>query len=184
MTGIYFVNTGIVKVHKKWGREKELIVRIARNTDIVGHRGLGKDIVYPVSATALVPSTVCYIDLDFFRASLKTNYDFIYWLMLFYADELKTSERKMNNLAHMPVKGRIALALLDLKENFGLGEDGFLALTLSRQDLASYAGTTYETVFRILNEFALEKAVKLAGKSIGITNAEKLLHYTTGADGD
>ena len=111
VTGVYFVYDGAVKVHKKWG-EKELIVRFAKKGDIVGHRGLGNDIYYPVSATAIEPSVVCFIDIDFFMASLKVNQEFLFQLMMFFAEELKVSERKMRNLAHMPVKGRVAQALL------------------------------------------------------------------------
>src|SRR5436190_21972765 len=66
VTGIYFIYSGTVKVHKHWGKEKELIVRFAKKGDIVGHRGLGKDDFYPVSATTLEPTTVCFIELDFF----------------------------------------------------------------------------------------------------------------------
>ena len=117
--GIYFVFSGTVKVHTKWGKEKELIIRFAKNGDIIGHRGLGDEIIYPVSGTALEAVTVCFISLDFFMSSLKVNYDFMYQLMLFFAAELKQSERKMRNLAHMPVKGRIAQALLLLKNKFG-----------------------------------------------------------------
>src|SRR3954470_15989601 len=51
--GIYFVYEGTFKVHKKWDEEKELIVRFAKKGDIVGHRGLGSDPLYPVTATAL-----------------------------------------------------------------------------------------------------------------------------------
>src|SRR5882724_11637473 len=71
MKGMYFIYSGTVKVHKQWGKEKELILRFAKKGDIVGHRGLGGEPIYPVSATALEPVTVCYIDLDFFYASLK-----------------------------------------------------------------------------------------------------------------
>jgi CRP/FNR family transcriptional regulator len=173
VTGIYFVYEGAVKVHKKWG-EKELIVRFAKKGDIVGHRGLGKDIYYPVSATAIEPSQVCFIEIDFFLSSLKVNHEFLFQLMLFFADELKLSERKMRNLAHMPVKGRVALALLNLEEKFGTDEAGFINLTLSKQDLASYTGATYETVFRVLNEFSEENIVKLSGKNIAILNQKKL----------
>ena len=48
VTGIYFVYEGKVKVHKKWGDDKELIVRFANQGAIVGHRGLGTDNTYPV----------------------------------------------------------------------------------------------------------------------------------------
>lgn len=178
VTGIYFIYEGVVKVHKHWGKEKELIVRFAKKGDIVGHRGLGKENFYPVSATALEPTTVCFIDLDFFRASLKVNHDFIYELMMFYAKELQESERNMRNLAHMPVKGRIAQSLLSLKEKFGVSEDGFLNITLSRQDIASFAGTTYETVFRILNEFIAENIIVVEGKDLAILSEERLVSLT------
>ena len=178
MNGIYFVYTGVVKVHKQWG-QKELIVRFAKQGDIVGHRGLGTDPVYPVSGTALVNVTACFIPLDFFMSSLKVNYDFLYQLMLFFAEELKQSERKMRNLAHMTVKGRVAQALITLKSKFGTAADGYIDIVLSRQDLASYTGTTYETVFRIMSELADQNILATEGKKITILNDTALQLLTT-----
>ena len=176
--GIYYVYSGTVKVHKKWGTEKELIIRFARQGEIFGHRGLGQEAIYPISATALEPVNACFIDLDFFRASLKVNQDFMYGLLLFFADELQESERKMRNLAHMQVKGRVAQALTTLQEKFGRTREGFIQMTLSRQDLASLVGATYETVFRIINELAEEELITLSGKNIAINDAAKLVVYT------
>jgi CRP-like cAMP-binding protein len=173
VTGIYFIYEGIFKVHKQWG-DKELIVRFARNGDILGHRGLGDEPVFPVSGTALEPSSVCFIGLDFFMTSLKVNHDFLFKLMIFFAEELKVSERRMRNLAHMPVKGRVAQALLNLQSKFGKNTDGFIDLTLTKQDLASYTGSTYETIFRILTELSNEHIIKLSGKNIGILDETKL----------
>lgn len=175
--GIFFVYDGTVKVHKHWGEDKELILRFAKKGAIIGHRGLGKDLVYPVSGTAIEPTTVCFVELNFFQASLKVNHDFLYELMQFFATELKESERNMRNLAHMPVKGRIAQALLTLEEKFGTTDDGFLAITLSRQDLASFAGTTYETAFRMLNELTEEESIQIEGKRIAIGNRNSLLRH-------
>jgi CRP-like cAMP-binding protein len=172
--GMFFVLSGTVKVHKQWGDDKELILRIAAKGDIVGHRGIGADTIYPASGTALEAVSVCYIDLAFFTATLKVNHEFLYQLMMFFAAELKVSERKMRNLAHMSVKGRLAQAMLSLKEKFGLDEQGALNITLSRQDLASYIGTTYETVFRTINEMTEENILKTDGKSISIVNAARL----------
>jgi len=178
VNGIYFLYSGKVKVHKHWGDEKELIVRIARQGDIVGHRGLGKDIYYPVSGTALEPVNACFIDLEFFISTLKINHDFIFELLLFFAGELKESEKNMRNLAHMPVKGRVAQAILNLQNKFGVNEKGLIDLTLSRQDLASFAGTTYETVFRIINELTQDGIIRLEGKDIAIVEVEKLKDLT------
>jgi CRP/FNR family transcriptional regulator len=177
VTGIYFVYDGAIKVHKKWG-DKELILRFAKKGDIFGHRGLGNDIYSPISATAVEPSTVCFIEIDFFLASLKVNEEYLFQLLMFFADELKVSENKMRNLAHMPVKGRVAQALLTLRQKFGTQKDGFIDLTLSRQDLASYTGATYETVFRVLSELAEENAIKQSGKNIGVVDEKKLKALT------
>jgi CRP-like cAMP-binding protein len=176
--GIYFVYSGTVKVHKKWGTEKELIIRFARKGDIFGHRGLGHENHYPISATAIEPVQACYIEMDFFQATLKVNQDFMYGLLLFFADELQESERNMRNLAHMQVKGRVAHALLSLKDKFGLTPEGFVNIILSRQDLASIVGAAYETVFRIINELSEEQVIRLDGKNIALPYPEKLMNYT------
>lgn len=178
VTGIYFVYTGKVKVHKKWGSEKELIVRIAQSGAILGHRGLGDQTIYPVSATALEPGVVCYIDMEFFKTTLKVNNNFTTDLMMFFASELQISERKMRNLAHMPVKGRVAQSLLTFKQQFGITPQGFIDIELTRQDLASYTGATYETVFRTINELIAEQLITASGKRIAIIN-EALLQKLT-----
>lgn len=178
VNGIFFVYSGVVKVHKKWGAEKELIIRFARAGSLFGHRGLGRDHHYPISATALEPLEVCYFDLEFFQASLRVNPGLSQGLLQFFADELQAGERKMRDIAHMQVKGRVAQALLKLQEDFGVGPDGAIGLTLSRQDLASLVGATYETVFRIINELAQEELIQLDAKQIAILDAAGLLVYT------
>lgn len=173
MKGIFFVYSGLVKVHKRWGTEKELIIRFAKSGDIVGHRGFGKDTIYPVSATALENTVLCYVELDFFLSTIKVNTGYLYQLMLFYASELKESEKHMMNLAHMPVKGRIAQALINLQKKFGTDEHDNIDVKLSRQDMSSYVGTSYETLFRMLNELAGENIIRI-NKKISITDTDKL----------
>lgn len=175
--GMFFINSGVVKVHKHWADDKELIIRIAGNADIVGHRGLGSDTIYPVSGTALEETNACFIDLAFFNDTLQVNHEFLYKLMMFFAAELKESEKRMRNLAHMPVKGRVANAILSLKQKFGAAEDGSLHLILSRQDFSSYVGAAYETVFRLMNELEDEQVIKTAGKAIIVLSESKLQSY-------
>ncbi|MBS1524194.1 MAG: Crp/Fnr family transcriptional regulator [Bacteroidetes bacterium] len=174
VTGVYFVYAGSLKVYKQWDEDKELIIRFAKDGAMVGHRGLGNNFVYPISAAALEPSVVCFIDTKLFEATLKTNAEFGAQLLQFFAEELCESEKKMRNLAHMPVKGRVADALLHLSELFGEDDKGFIGIDLSRQDLASFAGATYETVFRMINELVKEKLIRLSGKSIAIADREGL----------
>lgn len=173
--GIYFLYSGKVKVHKRWGQEKELILHFAKKGDMLGFRGLGNRQVYPVSATALEPVTVCFVSLDFFENSLQVNPQLTYRLLKFYTNELQEAEKRMRNLAHMEVKGRVAETLLLLKKRFGQNRDGFLNITLTRQDMASFAGTTYETVFRVMSDLVADKLIKVSGKKTGILKEAQLL---------
>lgn len=172
--GIYFLNAGAVKVHKQWMDQKELILRFVKAGDIFGHRGLGATEIYPVSATALTESKVCFITSDFLEATLRTDHSFTYLLMQFYSAELQKAEMRMRNLALMEVKGRIAETLLELMNVFGTQKDGYITVPVTRQDIAAYSGTTYETVFKFLKILAVSKTISVSGKSIRINHEKKL----------
>ncbi len=175
VAGIFFVYQGALKVHKRWEDQKELILRFARKGDIVGHLGLGSNPVYPLSATALEPSVVCFLPMPFFESTLKVNTDLTYQLMRFFANELQDSQKRMGDLAHMPVRSRVAQSILLLRKQFGVNPSGFIDLEITRQDLASYAGTTYETFFKVSNDLTREKLILLSGKNVGILHEEALL---------
>lgn len=165
--GIYFMYAGAVKVHHRWGAEKELILHFALPGDVLGYRGRGGEI-YPVSATALEPSVACFIPMAFLEASFQANPGFLYRMMQLYADALQQAERRMRHLALTEVRGRIADALFAIRDAFGVGPDGFISLGITRQDIANYAGTTYETVFKMFTEWAGLGWLETSGKNIRI----------------
>ena len=98
----------------------------------------------------------------------------MYDFMMFYADELQLSEQRMRDFVHMQVKGRVAKALLTLEKKFGVNEKGFIAFTVTRQDIAAYTGTTYETVYKLMLEFTETGIIKTNGKDIAIINTADL----------
>ncbi len=174
VNGIYFLYSGAVKVHKQWVDQKELIIRFTRQGDIVGHRGLAAGDLYPVSATALAASEACFISNVFLETILKADHSFTYRLMQFYSSELQKAEMRMRNLALMEVKGRIAETLLELLEVFGTNAEGYMTVPVTRQDIAAYAGTTYETVFKFLKTLTTDKIINTDGKHIKINAENKL----------
>lgn len=173
--GVYFVQSGVAKVHRRWG-DKEMIVRFARKGDIVGHRGVSSEqAVYPISATALEPTILCFVDIAFFMSTLRVNSELTYHLMLFYADELQLSEQKMCNLVQLSVKSRLAWSLLLLYKIFGEdASDGYIGITISKTDIAGYIGTTYETVYRMLAELMRLGFITMEGKKIYLKKFDTL----------
>jgi CRP/FNR family transcriptional regulator len=52
-------------------------------------------------------------------------------------------------------------------------------VAVTRQDISAYAGTTYETVFKILRTLVSSKIISVNGKSIRINHAGKLQQLTS-----
>lgn len=174
VTGIYFLHSGAVKVQKNWTGDKDLIIRFCKPGDIVGHRGLTPDAKYPVTAIALAQSEACYITTGFLETTLKADPGFMYQLLHFYSAELQKTEVRMRNLALADVRARIAETLLELLTTFGKNKNQYITVPVTRQDIAAYAGTTYETVFKILKTLVTAKIISTSGKSIRINDETKL----------
>lgn len=95
--------------------------------------------------------------------------------MRFFATELQNSEKRMRNLVNLPVKGRVAQAIISLKEQFGINDKGYINIEPAKQDLASFAGAAYESLFRTLNDLVDEGIIELSGKSILVKKEDELL---------
>lgn len=174
IAGFYFIHTGKVKVHQHWLEDRELIIKFAAEGDLLGHRAIGKEQRYPVSATAVEKVTACFITPAFFRTTLMANHEFAYQVILFFAAELQKAEEGMRKLVQLDVKTRIAEKLLRLEVLFQVDEEGFAKHTLTRQDIASYAGTTYETLFKTMSEWEQDGVIATAGKRIAIKKRKVL----------
>ena len=173
--GIYFIKKGKIKVHKDSDYRGQ-IIRFAKDGDILGHRGLGGDNFYPVSATAMEDSSICFVEQGMLFKLMQKNPMLSIRMMLFYADELKKTENRLRNMAVMTVRERIAEALLLINETFAKknGVGTILDVNLSRKDIAEIAGTYSEQASRYLSEFKDEGMIDLIGKKIVIKDIEKL----------
>ena len=74
------------------------------------------------------------------------------------------------------VPGRVAKALIDLGERFGKTTDEGLVVNhdLTQEELAQLVGASRETVNKALADFAGRNWLKLDGRSVLITDLERL----------
>jgi CRP/FNR family transcriptional regulator len=171
--GLYVINKGKVKIVSRDIDGKESLIKLAADGDIIGHRGFGGDWTYPISAITYEDTEITFIPLNIFNIVAKSNIEFTYHLMMFFAEELRTSEEK---IMQIPVRNRVVRAILTNYKVFGADKKDptKLSYTISRRDYASKAGTTYETVIRVLSDLNKEKLIAVEGKSIRILNLELL----------
>ena len=171
--GLFIINKGKIKVFSNESTGKEKIFRLAGEGEILGHRGFGGDWVYPVSAKTYEETTLSFIPLNIFNLLAKTNIEITYQLMMFFAEELRNSETKIN---HLQVKNRVARAILYNYTIFGADKKDpqLLSFTIPRKDYASLTNTTYESIIRVLKELNDEKIIQSSGKNIKILDFNAL----------
>lgn len=173
---IYIILSGKVKVFATEHPNKERIIRLAGDGYIVGHRSFGKNFNFPVSAQTLTKTKVLQIPIQIFQNLLKANNLFCYYFLMFMAEELKDSEIHIKELTNNTVLQRVAKVIKINAEVFGYSivEKNLLSFTLSRKDIANFAGTTYETVIRTLSTLEKMRVIKTNKKNIYILNSKEL----------
>ncbi|MCF8258358.1 MAG: Crp/Fnr family transcriptional regulator [Flavobacteriales bacterium] len=173
---MYMVGHGRVKIFTNYAPEIEVILRLATDGHVLGHRGLGDDFVYPVSCVALTPTTVNILPLPIFLDMLKANVMFCFHFMMLMATELKQSEQMRKNLLNMQVKQRVALALKINADAFGFdpADATLLAYTVTRKEMSSLANSTYESVIRSLSDLQTDGVIELERKKVRILDLDRL----------
>ncbi|NUM49987.1 MAG: Crp/Fnr family transcriptional regulator [Flavobacteriales bacterium] len=173
---IYIILSGKVKVFATEQPNEERIIRLAGDGYIVGHRSFGKNFNFPVSAKTLTTTTVLQIPIQVFQNLLKANNLFCYHFLMFMAEELKDSEIHIKELTNNTVLQRVTKVIKINAEVFGYStiEKNMLSFTLSRKDIANFAGTTYETVIRTLNTLEKMGVIKTNKKNLYILNSKEL----------
>ncbi len=171
--GIFFILKGKVKVFSTGLNGREQIVRFASDGHILGHRSIGNE-VYPVSATAMEDSLICFIENDTLNEMFVANPEFVIALMMYYSRELRKLENRVKNIVQMNIREKTAETLLLMLENFGINRSNELNLSFSREDFASFAGSTRQQVAMQLTEFEKDGFIEKRGKKIAMNNIEGL----------
>lgn len=174
--GIYFIQSGKIKVFKNGAFNKNQIVRISSEGDFLGHRGFSSTNTYPVSAEAITESYICFVGKKFFYKILEDTPKLTINLMLFLANELNYEEARLRDMAVFNVREKVAKAILILIEKLGLNSQSEInnLEELSRQDIAELVGLNSNQVTKVLAEFKEDKIIETDNKKVKIINQKKL----------
>jgi CRP-like cAMP-binding protein len=174
INGIFCVKDGVCKMTKLSPNGKEQIVKLIRRGELLGQRSLISEEPANLSAVAIADMQVCFIPkheiLDFFSHNSKFALNFTKTI----CGDLKEADDILVGMAQFSVKERLARILVYLADTFGLDEENALKIQLSRQEIASMAGTATESCIRLLSAFAKSGLIALSGKKIVINDIAAL----------
>lgn len=175
ISGFYCIHKGIIKVFKTGFDGKEQIIRFAKPGDIIAYRSVLSNEVACTSARVIEDCQVCFIPSEILISLVRSNSSFALELLKLACHELGEANSFITDIAQKTVRERLAEILLLLIEDFGLDENNFLKISLTREELANIVGTATESVIRLLSEFKTDSLVELNGRRIKILNKKGLV---------
>ncbi len=180
LNGVFCVRSGVSKLSKMSDNGKDQIIKIATKGELLGQRSVIAEEKTNLSAVALNDMEVCYIPKNHLADSINDNVAFTKAVLVQMANELKFADNVIVNMAQKTVKQRIAESLLYLQKNFGEDPEGYISMTLTREDIANVVGTAKEACIRMLTSFKKESWITTDGKRIKIEDEKALQRLVDG----
>ena len=179
-SGIYYIIEGKVKKYKTDKTGREQIIYVANTGELLGYHAILSQNRYPDSAATLEESTVAFIPKEDFLLTLQQSPVLNNRLLKTLSHEFSVLANSITLFAQNSVRERLALQLVVLREKYKVNFEPGMAveINMSRDDLASMAGTARENVVRVLGEFKAAGIVETKGRKITITNIDKLIELT------
>lgn len=178
-THMMMLAKGKVRVYKEGIGNKPQIIRMLKPCDFFSYRSMLANERSNTSVSAFEASTIYMVRKDVFLDIIQRNSRLCYQFLVMMARDLGDSDRRTVNLTQKHVRGRLAEALLSLKQNYGLDEDGAtISMYMSREDVANLSNMTTANAIRTLANFVDEDIIALDGRKIKILDEEQLIRIS------
>lgn len=154
---------------------RELTTVVLRAGDFFGYESVLMKKPYTDNAEALEETELRLINKEDFYELLERNPGLNQRFIRLLSRNIIKKDEQMLGFAYHSVRKRIANALVSVAEKLKTNAtDDTCVIRVSREDLASIAGTANETISRTLADFIDEGLLSKQGNSIEVHSIEKL----------
>lgn len=175
-TSLYIIKSGTLKIYRQ-DADREIVFGHQFPGEVIGELEALHYDNHRIASAAAIEKTVLWTikksDLD----ELITMYPEIVRKALYIISErLNQANRKLEYMAFLDTRVRVANLLLDLNSNFGIEtENGFLVnWKVTQQHFANMIGVSRESAARALLELQLEGVIQIQNKLFCILNMQVL----------
>ena len=174
-THIMCLLSGKVKIYKDGVGGRTQIIRVIKPVEYFAYRAYFANEEYVTAAAAFEPSVICMFPMDIITKLIAENNQLAQFFIRQLSIDLGIADERTVSLTQKHIRGRLAEALLFLKERYGVEEDeSTLSIYLSREDLANLSNMTTSNAIRTLSNFASEKLITIDGRKIKLIDEERL----------
>jgi CRP-like cAMP-binding protein/CheY-like chemotaxis protein len=170
---LFFVQKGKVKTYKTNDLGKQLVTFIYKENDFLGYLGLLQNENYKHTAVAMEDTELVIVPRQEFEELIGSNHEVSRKFIEILARNISENETKLLSLAYSSLRKKVADALLSLYDKYEGQKENF-EIRITRDNLASIAGTALESLIRTLGDFKHEKLIDIKEGTIIILNKKKL----------
>lgn len=175
-SNIICIKSGIAKMYVEGAKNKNLILNIIKNNEIILSGGILSNSIRPYTVAAITHVECCFISSERIVQLLLTNSRFALSFLEHYHAQRNHMFNTLVNLTQKYMPGKVADTLLNLKNNV-FGSNPF-QVPFSRQELAEMSAMTKESFVRILTEFRSSGLVRISGKMMEIVDEKGLIELS------
>ncbi|WP_197702964.1 cAMP-activated global transcriptional regulator CRP [Thiohalobacter thiocyanaticus] len=165
---LYYIVDGSVTVLNEDENGHEIILAYLNKGDFFGEMGLfGENVTRSAWVRTRTECELAEISYAKFRQIAQEDAEILFALATQMAARLRTTSRKVTDLAFLDVTGRVARTLLDLcKEPDAMTHPDGMQIRVTRQEIGRIVGCSREMVGRVLKSLEEQGLITARGKTI------------------
>lgn len=172
---LYYVVSGKVKAFKANDDGKELVTELYNTGDFFGYIAMLEETVYRDTTETLEETSLAVIPKEDFDELLNNNPGVAKKFIQLLAKNISAKEDQLLGLAYNSLRKKVAEALILLQKKYKEESKNNFEIALTRECLASIAGTATESLIRTLSDFRSEKLIDIKEGNIIILDEKKLV---------
>jgi CRP-like cAMP-binding protein len=174
-SALFVIVSGKVKVSRTSGDGREVILSILSDSDFFGEMAILDGFTRSANIIAIEKSEVFIIQRNQFLDLIKEHPEISVALLQELTKRLRSADMKIKSLSLKDAEGKVATVILQLADDIGKIKQGVVEIEKLplQQDLANLAGTSRETISRILHSFVKKELVELLGSKLRILDYDK-----------
>jgi DNA-binding response OmpR family regulator len=171
---LFYMQKGKVKTYKRNDDGKELVIDLFTQGDFLGYTALLEGTSYKETAEAMEDTELALIPREDFEELVHTDHAVAQKFIRLLAKDVTDIEEHLLGLAYNSLRKKVAIALIEVDKKYNSEEKEDFPIRLSRENLATIAGTATESLIRTLTDFKNEQLIDMDKGNIFLRNRKKL----------
>ncbi|MBI5216916.1 MAG: Crp/Fnr family transcriptional regulator [Ignavibacteriae bacterium] len=172
---LFIIASGKIKIVRTDDEGREVILSILGENDFFGEMAILDGLARSATAVATTKTDLFMIHRQDFLKLLHEYPAVAISLLRELTSRLRKADAQIKNLSLKDANGRVANVIIQIADDIGKIRKGRVEIDELplQQDLANMAGTSRETISRMLHQFIKKGHVELQGNKLIINDYEK-----------